>query len=230
MTKKIIIKIISLLFTSIILLTGCGRNTTSSIKSVKIVKIDNRDIQSRISKYIDDYSPNDKFNGTILVAKDDKVLSDKGYGMADYNNKIVNKPKTVFEIASLTKQFTATAILMLQEKKLLSVQDTIDKYIPNYPEGDKIKIYNLLTQTSGIPDYDQFSISSGKGKHTYTPEEIIELFKSKPRNFETGTKYEYSSSNYILLGYIIEKVSGVKYEEYVDKNISGLSDILEMKK
>jgi len=210
MMKKIIIKILALLFTFIIVLTGFSR--TSSIKSSKT---DNGDIQSRMHKYIDDYSVKNKFSGTILVAKDDEVLLDKGYGMADYNKKIVNKPKTVFAIASLTKQFTATAILMLQEKKLLSVQDTIDKYIPDYPDGDKIKIYNLLTHTSGISDYT----SSGKGERTYTPEEIIELFKNKPRNFETGAKYEYCNADYILLGYIIEKVSGVKYEEYLDKNI-----------
>ncbi|MBU3174849.1 beta-lactamase family protein [Clostridium estertheticum] len=240
MTKKNIIKIISLLFTFIIITTGCGRstpstpNTSKTINSVKTgtrtkinnikkidnsMKIDNSEIQSKISKYIDSYSPNDKFNGTILVAKDDKVLSDKGYGMADSNKKIVNKPKTAFEIASLTKQFTATAILMLQEKKLLNVQDTVDKYIPDYPDGDKIKIYDLLTHTAGIPDYNQSSIPPINGKHTYTLNESVKLFKNKPRHFESGAKYEYSSSNYILLGYIIEKVSGINYEEYIDKNI-----------
>jgi len=229
MTKKNIIKILSLLFTVTILLAGCGTDTTSSINSAKIYNVDiqsqkpkymgSMDIKSQISKYIDEYSPYDKFSGTILVAKDGKVISDRGYGMADYSNKVVNKPKTIFEIASLTKQFTATSILMLQEKKLLSVQDTIDKYIPDYPQGDKIKIYNLLNHTSGIPDFNQPSISSEKGKHTYTLKKIIELFKHKPRNFETGTKYEYSSSNYILLGYIIEKVSSMKYEEYIYKNI-----------
>ena len=93
------------------------------------------------------------FSGTILVTKDDEVILNKGYGKADYNNNIHNKPQTIFEIASLTKQFTATAILKLQEKKLLSVQDTVNKYIPDYPNGDNITIYNLLTHTSGIPDY-----------------------------------------------------------------------------
>ena len=185
--------------------------------SPKITKRDYSVITSKMSKYIDNYSLKDKFSGTVLVAKDNQVILDKGYGMADVNNKIINKPKTVFEIASLTKEFTATAILMLQEKNLLNVQDTIDKYIPDYPEGNKIKIYNLLTHTSGIPDYNQTAISAGK--HKYTLKEIIKLFENKPRHFESGTKYEYSSSNYILLGYIIEKVSGMKYEEYISKNI-----------
>ncbi|MBX4261162.1 beta-lactamase family protein [Clostridium estertheticum] len=213
MVKKIIIKVIGLLFIFTILLIGGVSDTTTPMKRAKI---DSSDIQSKMSKYIDDYSAKDKFSGTVIIAKDSKVILNKGYGMADYNNKIINKSKTVFEIASITKQFTATAILMLQEKKLLSVQDTVDKYIPDYPEGKKIKIYNLLSQTSGIIDYSQ---PTEEGKLTYTPLEIIELFKNKPRKFETGTKYEYSSSNYILLGYIIEKVSGMKYEQYLEKNI-----------
>ncbi|MBU3161726.1 beta-lactamase family protein [Clostridium frigoris] len=213
MIKKIIIKVVVFIFIFTILLIGCARDTINTTNSAKV---DNSDIQSKMSKYIKNYSAKNKFSGTVLIAKDNEVILDNGYGMADKNNKIANKSKTVFEIASLTKQFTATAILMLQEKKLLSVQDTVDKYIPDYPEGDKIKIYSLLTHTSGIPDYNQ---PSKKGKYTYTPLEIIELFKNKPLKFVTGTKYEYSGSNYILLGYIIEKVSGMKYEQYVEKNI-----------
>ena len=216
MGRKSRIRIIILLLIFTILLTGVEKEKDTAV-SLKSTKTNYSMITSKMSKYIDNYSLKDKFSGTVLIAKDNEVILDKGYGMADVNNKIINKPKTVFEIASLTKQFTSTAILMLQEKKLLNVQDTIDKYIPGYPEGDKIKIYNLLTHTSGIPDYNQTAIVSGE--QTYTLKEIIRLFKNKPRHFESGTKYEYSSSNYILLGYIIEKVSGINYEEYIDKNI-----------
>ncbi|MCB2347931.1 serine hydrolase, partial [Clostridium estertheticum] len=116
MVKKIIIKVIVLLFIFMILLIGCVSDTSPLMKRAKI---DNNDIQSEMSKYIDDYSPKDKFSGTVIVAKDNEIILDEGYGMADYNNKIMNKSKTVFDIASITKQFTATAILMLQEKKLL---------------------------------------------------------------------------------------------------------------
>lgn len=220
MRKKSRVKIIVLLFVFAILLIGVGRNIAvkrDTIISPKSTKADYSVITSKMSKYIDNYSLKDKFSGTVLVAKDNQVILDKGYGMADVTNKITNKPKTIFEIASLTKQFTSTAILMLQQKKLLNVQDTIDKYIPGYPEGNKIKIYNLLTHTSGIPDYNQTAISSGV--HTYTLKEIIRLFKHKPRHFASGTKYEYSSSNYILLGYIIGRLSHMKYEDYIEKNI-----------
>lgn len=141
--------------------------------------------------------------------------------MADYDNKIPNTPQTSFQIGSVTKQFTATAILMLKEKGLLDIQDTIDKYIPDYPDGNKIKIYNLLNHTSGIPEHLKFVDREQwmEGKHTYTMKELIKLFKYKPFDFEPGTNFNYSNSNYILLGYIIEKVSGMSYEDYINNNI-----------
>ncbi|MBU3160708.1 beta-lactamase family protein, partial [Clostridium frigoris] len=106
-------------------------------------------------------------------------------------------------------------MLEIEIATTMLTNSAIDKYIHDYPEGDKIKIHNLLTHTSGIADY----VSTGKNDRAYTPEEIIELFKNKPLNFKTGTKYEYCNSDYILLGYIIEKVSGMKYEHYLEKNI-----------
>jgi CubicO group peptidase (beta-lactamase class C family) len=208
---------ITLVFSFVILLTGCaGKETTTLQESTKA---NNKDLQSKLIKYMDDYSNKNGFSGTVLIAKDDDILLNRGYGMADYDKKVANIPHTVFEIGSVTKQFTATAILMLQENKLLSVQDTISKYISDYPNGDKIKIYNLLTHTSGIPEYLKFVKSMESGKHTYTTEELIELFKNKSLDFDTGTSFEYSNSNYILLGYIIEKVSKMKYEDYIEKNI-----------
>lgn len=212
MIKKIILYMITLAFAFTILLTGCARNETTSLQ--ESTKASNKDIQSKLIKYMDDYSQKSEFSGTILVAKDDEVLLNRGYGMADYDNNIANTPQTVFEIASITKQFTATAILMLEENKLLNVQDPISKYIPDYPNGNKIKIYNLLTHTSGIPDYSIIN-----WQNTFTPDEIIELFKNQQLHFDAGTSFEYSNSNYVLLGYIIEKVSNMKYEDYIEKNI-----------
>jgi len=217
MIKKIVSFIIILVFTFTILLTSSACNKTTS--SQESIKQNNKDIQSKLIECMDDYFKKNQFNGTVLVAKDDDVLLNKAYGMADYDNNIANTTHTVFSIGSITKQFTATAILMLQENKLLSVQDPLSKYISDYPNGDKIKIYNLLTHTSGIPEYLNFIESMEGGKHTYTPEKLIELFKNKSLNFDTGTSFEYCNSNYILLGYIIEKVSKMKYEDYIEKNI-----------
>jgi CubicO group peptidase (beta-lactamase class C family) len=199
------------------LLTGCRSSETISVQ--ESTKATYKDIQSKISEYMNKYTEEIAFNGTILIAKNNDVLFSKGYGMSDYNNNTVNTPQTVFEIGSITKQFTASAILMLQEKKLLSVQDTLDKYIPDYPNGDKIKIQNLLNHTSGIPEYLGFIKFDKIGIHSYTTEEIIELVKNKPLEFKTGTKFKYSNSNYLLLGYIIEKISNLKYEDYIEKNI-----------
>lgn len=215
--RKGIIYLMIFVFTCSLILTGCGSKTTFLQESTKT---ENKAIESKLIKYMKDYSTKQNFSGSILVAKDKDVLLNKGYGMADYEKQIPNNPQTEFEIGSITKQFTAMAIMMLQEKGLLNVNDTIDKYIPDYPKGNKIKIYNLLTHTSGIPDLLSFVDLTIKGnKHIYTPKELIEIFKNKPLNFNTGTKFEYSNSNYILLGYIIEKVSGMKYENYLEKNI-----------
>ena len=172
---------------------------------------------TQLSSYIDKYDVKNKFRGTVLVAKNGNIILNKGYGLADYSKKVANESTTVFETASLTKQFTATAIMMLQESKLLNVKDTLNKYIPDYPNGSKITLNNLLTQTSGIVDYNPESLENNKS--AFNPNEIIALFKNKPLEFKTGTEYKYSGSNYILLGYIIQKVSGMTYEEYIDKNI-----------
>lgn len=217
MVKRIISLMIALVFTFTILLTGCANNENTSLH--ESIRTSDKEIQSMLIQYMDKYSESLKFSGTVLIGKGNDILLDRGYGMADYDNNIPNTPHTVFEIASLTKQFTATAILMLQEKNLLSVQDLLSKYIPEYPNGDKIKIHNLLSHTSGIPDYFKSFESIENVKQSYTPEELIKLFENKQLDFDTGTSYEYSNSNYILLGYIIEKVSKMKYEDYIEKNI-----------
>lgn len=220
MLRKTTLTIMILLFISTQLLTGCENINQKSFREKTVVSSDNN-IKSKLSKYIDRYSKKNEFSGSILIAKDDEILLNKGYGTADYNTNLPNKPQTVFQIASLTKQFTATGILMLQEQKLLNVNDTLSKYIPDYPNGDNITIYNLLTHTSGIPEYLDYAESIDSENHTltYTPEELIELFKNEPFNFNAGTAFEYSNSNYILLGYIIEKVSTMKYEDYIENNI-----------
>ena len=220
MLRKTTLNIIIFLFISTLLLTGCNSINPKNLNEKTVVS-SNNNIKSRLTKYMDRYSSKNEFSGSILIAKDDEILLNKGYGTADYNKSIPNKPQTTFEIASLTKQFTATAILMLQEQKLLNVNDKLSKYIPDYPDGDNITIYNLLTHTSGIPEYLNYvdSIDTENHNLAYTPEELIELFKNEPFDFSSGTSFEYSNSNYILLGYIIEKVSNMKYEDYIKNNI-----------
>lgn len=220
MLKKTSLNIMILFFISTLVLTGCENVKTKTFHE-KTVASSNSNIKTKLTRYMDNYSKKNEFSGTILITKDDEVLLNKGYGTADYNTRLPNKPQTTFQIASLTKQFTATAILMLQEQNLLTVNDTLDKYFPDYPNGNNITIYNLLTHTSGIPDFLDYADTIDTENHslTYAPEELIELFKNQAFNFTAGTSFEYSNSNYILLGYIIEKVSNMTYEDFITNNI-----------
>lgn len=174
---------------------------------------------SILEKSLDDFFTNDKtaFSGSVLIAIDDKIILKKGYGMADYENQIPNTPKTVFKIGSITKQFTSMAIMMLEERGLLSVEDPISMYISGFSGRDKIKIHHLLSMTSGIGDY--ISDDWADCDRSYTVDELISRILEKPISFEAGSKYEYSNSNYVLLGYIIEKVTGMEYDEFMRHNI-----------
>ena len=115
------------------------------------------DIENTVNQYISSYVEMNQFSGSVLIAQKGHVLISKGFGMADYEFEIPNDSETKFRIGSLTKQFTAVAIMMLEEKNLLSVDDSLTKYIPDYPNSDKIKIKHLLTHTSGIPDHTKFT-------------------------------------------------------------------------
>jgi len=136
--------------------------------------------------------------------------------MANYELDVPNTPETKFRIASVTKQFTAMAIVQLQEMGLLNVNDSISKYIPDYPRGDEIIILHLLNHKSGIPN---MSLSSEKAKFPISLKKLVDLFKNKPLEFTPGEKFEYSNAGYALLAYIIEKVSGKTYEEFLRENI-----------
>lgn len=156
-----------------------------------------------------------------LVMEKGKVIYRKGFGKSDLELNVNIQPDMVFRIGSITKQFTAVAILQLEEKGKLSLQDEITKFLPDFPtHGYKITVENLLTHTSGIKDYTRMKEWTGEmQRRDMTPKEIVDFFKDQPMDFEPGTKYEYDNSGYILLGCIIEKVSGDSYARYLEKNI-----------
>jgi|SRR5580700_4117231 CubicO group peptidase (beta-lactamase class C family) len=181
--------------------------------------IHSKNLKPKLDAYLNELAEQKRFSGSVLVAKDGQVLLSKGYGMANYEHGVPNTPQTKFRLASITKQFTATAIMQLQELGLLSVSDTVSKYIPKYPNGDKITIHHLLTHTSGIPNVTSFSDYKRKKIKPHTLEQLIERFKDKPLEFEPGERFQYSNSGYMLLSYIIEKVSGQKYEDFLKENI-----------
>jgi len=156
---------------------------------------------------------------TALVAKGGKTVYRKAFGMADMENKVPMRPEHVFEIGSITKQFTAVSILMLMEQGKLKLDDPLTKFIPDYPRGQSITIHHLLTHTSGIKNYTDMASWTKRWREDLTPLEMIDIFKNEPLDFPPGDRWNYSNSAYFLLGYIIEKASGISYPEYLQKNI-----------
>jgi CubicO group peptidase (beta-lactamase class C family) len=170
-------------------------------------------------KYLTTLEKQGRFSGSILIAKGDKVLLRKGYGQADYEQGIANKPETIFRIGSITKMFTAFSILQLEERGLLSMNDPASKHVPEIPEAWKtITIHQLLNHTSGVPDFID-APAHAKYSDPLRVEASLKQFADKPLINPPGEKLRYSNSGYILLGRIVEKVSGKKYEQYIAENV-----------
>lgn len=156
----------------------------------------------------------------VLVSKNGEVIYKKAFGMANLELNIPMQLDNVFWIASIGKQFTAVAILQLMEQGKLSLQDEITRFIPDYPtQGNKITIEHLLTHTSGIHNYAGIKDPEKKLSGDISLSQVIDFFKNLPMRFAPGTKWEYSNSGYLLLGYIIEKITGKSYPEYLEENI-----------
>ena len=168
------------------------------------------------NKEIDSFFSDKKISGNVLIAQGDKVLFEKSYGMANYELNVPNTKESVFRIGSLTKQFTGVLILKLIEEGKITLFDTLSKFIPDYPNGEKITLKHLLHHTSGIIDYTNLDNFNMFSKTTLLPIEIIKLFKNQPLEFKSGEKSSYSNSNYILLGYIIEQITKTTYQEYLN--------------
>jgi D-alanyl-D-alanine carboxypeptidase len=179
----------------------------------------NDGLAEKIDKILSSAYKPDIPGAAVIVVKNGQPIFRKGYGIANLELNIPIKPEMVFRIASLTKQFTAAAIMMLAEQGKLAVSDDITKFIPTYPtKGKMITIENLLTHTSGIKDYIE-ALWPQRMREDLTLEQLIGVFKDAPSLFEPGAKLAYSNSNYILLGAIIEKVSGRRYGEFIEENL-----------
>lgn len=156
---------------------------------------------------------------TALVARKGQIIYKKAFGMANMEHNIPMQVDDIFRIGSITKQFTAIAILQLMEQGKLNLQDSINQFIPDYPtQGYKITIEHLLTHTSGIKSYTELKDFEKRMSLDLTPTEMINFFKNEPIEFTPGTNWNYSNSGYFLLGYIIEKVSGKTYPQYIEEN------------
>ena len=166
--------------------------------------------------------PANEPGATVLVAKAGKIVYHKAFGMANMELGVKMQPNNVLEIASITKQFTAVAVLMLVEQGKINLDDDITKFIKDYPtHGHTITVHHLLTHTSGIKSYTSMKGWRELWRKDFTPTEMIDFFKNEPMNFAPGEAYSYNNSAYFMLGYIIEKASGQTYEEFVETNIFG---------
>jgi len=180
-----------------------------------------QDFPAKADAYVQSWTRDGLFRGTILVAKDGQPLFRKGYGLANAEWDIPNSPETRFRLGSITKQFTAVAILQLAGKNKLKLSDPVKLHYPDAPATwDKITIHHLLNHTSGIKSYtglkDFFAKQSRQAR---TPSEIVKLTQDMPLEFEPGVKFAYNNTGYVLLGEIIEKVSGQSYATYLHQNV-----------
>lgn len=181
----------------------------------------NRQTIKKIDSYLKAQFESDIPGASILVSKKGEILYKEGYGLANMEWQIPIETNTVFQIGSVTKLFTAIAILQLVEQKKLSLTDTIQNFIPSFPlKNHTITIEHLLTHSSGIPDYmTMYHSDSNVMRRDFESIEIINFFKDEPLDFIPGSKSAYTSSGPFLLGYIIEVVSGMPYGKYIEKYI-----------
>ena len=165
------------------------------------------------------YATLDKFSGSVLVARGEQVLLRQGYGLANREHSAPNTPATAFRIGSLTKTFTAIAVMQQVERGRLALDDTVSRCLPDYPNGSRITLRHLLSNTSGIPDYIAMPRYETLARQQVTAPELLALFQDEPLLFEPGTDFSYSNSGWVLLGIILEQITGQPYEQIMHQDI-----------
>ena len=195
--------------------------TTSFAQNKQDNKLD-QSLDKLIPERLTDIAP----GCVVLVVRKDKVIYKKAFGIANTELNIPMQPNMLFRTGSMGKQYTAIAILQLVEQGKIGLQDSIQQYIKDFPsKGYTITIENLLTNTSGIKDYLSEISNPSKQKESYTPKDGVDYIKDEPLNFKPGSNYRYSNSNFYLLGYIIETVTGKTFEKYLQENVLDKADL-----
>ena len=178
------------------------------------------DLANRLDGMLSSRFAADAPGAAVIVVKDGTVVFRKAYGLANLETGTAMRPEMVFEIGSVTKQFTSTAILMLAERGKLSLDDDLRKYFPDYPDkAARITVEHLLTHTSGIKSYTEDPKWPPLWRQDLTPQQVIDLTKDAPLEFAPGSKWNYNNTAYTMLGAIIEKVSGVSYADFIRQEI-----------
>src|SRR5262245_32617235 len=199
----------SALLSTLALCFGCGSAAPAP-----------EDIRARVDEYMNAGVRLGRFSSAVLVARGGTVLVSNGYGVANYEEDVPILPYTKFRIASVTKPFTAMAILILEERGALEVDDPVSEHLADCPAAwERITIHHLLTHTAGIPDYTGFPDSWRQHKLPTTVAELLARFRDEPLSFEPGESFRYSNSDYAVLGAVIEQVSGKSYADFLRQNI-----------
>ena len=194
--------------------------TAQSSPSPQVTQQNVSALASRMDEYLSRLQRMNRFSGSVLVARDGRAILSRGYGLANRERNEPNTSQTKFRIGSLTKQFTAAAVLLLQERGRLRVTDSICRFVADCPQAwQPVTIHQLLTHTSGIPNFTDFAEYGQLMTAPRTVTEIINTFRSRPLDFAPGTRFSYSNSGYILLGHIVERASGQTYGEFLRANI-----------
>ncbi len=176
--------------------------------------------QDGAARRMDQFLSARDFSGVVLVARDGRVLFQKAYGFANREHSVPNKLETKFRVGSVTKSFTAMAAMILVERGKLRVTDPVCNYIDNCPKAwGRVTLQHLLTHTSGIPNFTYFPDNDKYERLPMTPLETIARFRDLPLEFVPGERFSYDDTGYFLLGYIIERASGARYEDFLRKNI-----------
>jgi len=176
----------------------------------------------KLDRLLGMYAEYGVFNGSVLVSENGQVIYKKGFGLANMEWDIPNKPDTRHRLGSITKQFTSMLIMQLVQQGKIKLDATVSTYLPDYPKknGEAITIHHLLTHTSGIPNYTSYpGFNKSFGRNAITPDEFVSFFADSALMFKPGERFDYSNSGYFLLGVIIEKITGKKYEQVLQEQI-----------
>ncbi len=187
-----------------------------------------QELATRMDEAVKTLAGDRRYMGSVLVARGGEVILSRGYGFANLEWDIANTPDTKFRLGSISKQFTAACILRLEELGKLNVNDPVKKYLDDAPAAwEKITLHQVLSHTSGIPSFTEFPEYRTFEKQPTTPEKTYRLYRDKPLDFEPGSNWKYSNSGYLLLSYLVEKISHRKYEEFLQEKVlkpAGMKD------
>jgi CubicO group peptidase (beta-lactamase class C family) len=176
----------------------------------------------QLAAYVRQFAQAGRFSGTVLVADQGQVLLAQGYGLADQHRREANTPATRFRIGSLSKQFTAVLVLQLVEQGQLKLDGPVADYLPDYPlpAGRQITLHQLLSHTAGLPDFTRLPAFAELARQPRTPAQLVASFAQEPLEFTPGTRFAYSNSGYVLLGAILERVTGQPYSQLLRERIT----------